>query len=285
MLVSFHFLQMSFASFWQFLIYEYIYGRHVRLTLSWIHKDCAVSFRVRLRHPKLLQTFLFSFLSSRPMDDDLLKQASAAQETIEPERIDRPSVHIPYPPIDLKQVEDTGETRQAERVDRPPATEEGLRPSKVYAPLSFPVIVLLMPAAVFGVLARLGLVALMTFEGESVFPLAYAQAMGCLIMGMGLRMKEPIGQLWVWTECPLELTRWSAHSYAPLYTALTTGQILYPILAFHQFISFSLSGFCGSLTTFSSWQLDVFNAWIDAGRHKRGGLRDVSIFLNKLEDR
>lgn len=129
------------------------------------------------------------------MDDDLLKQASAAQETIEPERIDRPSVHIPYPPIDLKQVEDTGETRQAERVDRPPATEEGLRPSKVYAPLSFPVIVLLMPAAVFGVLARLGLVALMTFEGESVFPLAYAQAMGCLIMGMGLRMKEPIGQL------------------------------------------------------------------------------------------
>ncbi|KAF9567338.1 hypothetical protein CPC08DRAFT_681139 [Agrocybe pediades] len=145
-------------------------------------------------------------------------------------------------PVDLleqaRAAADEEETHEAERVDRPPAADEGIRSYKTYAPLSFPVVVLLMPAAVFGVLARLGLVSLMTFDGDSVFPLAYAQAMGCLIMGVGLRLKEPIGQF-----------------YAPLYTALTTG-------------------FCGSLTTFSSWQLDVFNAWINAGRHKRGGLRD-----------
>ncbi|KAF8812500.1 hypothetical protein BYT27DRAFT_7182945 [Phlegmacium glaucopus] len=129
-------------------------------------------------------------------------------------------------------------TLQANRVDALPTTEERIPLSKTYEPLSFPVIALLMPAAVFGVLARLGLVALMTYNGESVFPLAYVQALGCLIMGFCLRLKEPLGQF-----------------YAPLYTALTTG-------------------FCGSLTTFSSWQLDVFNAWINAGRFKRGGLRD-----------
>lgn len=30
------------------------------------------------------------------------------------------------------------------------------------------------------------------------------------------------------------------------------------------------------MTTFSSWQLDIFNAWINAGQSNRGGLRDVS---------
>lgn len=70
-------------------------------------------------------------------------------------------------------------------------------PRALYKPLSFPVIALLMPTAVFGVLARLGLVALMTYNGESVFPLAYVQALGCLIMGFCLRLKEPLDQLYV----------------------------------------------------------------------------------------
>lgn len=69
--------------------------------------------------------------------------------------------------------------------------------SEAYAPISFPVIVLLMPASVFGVLARLGLVALMNYDGHAVFPLAYAQAVGCLVMGFGLGLKEPIGQMYV----------------------------------------------------------------------------------------
>ncbi|CAA7259822.1 unnamed protein product [Cyclocybe aegerita] len=129
-------------------------------------------------------------------------------------------------------------TRRAESIDIPPGAEEGIRPSKIYKSLSFPIIAVLMPASVFGVLARLGINALMDFNGSSVFSLVYAQAVGCLFMGFGLRLKEPIGQF-----------------YAPLYTAITTG-------------------FCGSLTTFSSWQLDVFNAWINAGQFDRGGLQD-----------
>ena len=100
---------------------------------------------------------------------------------------------------EARAIEDQDEAQQAERLERPPSREEGIRPSKIYQPLSFPVLVLLMPASVFGVLARLGIVALMTYGGDSVFPLAYAQALGCLIMGFALRLKEPIGQLYVFT--------------------------------------------------------------------------------------
>lgn len=92
---------------------------------------------------------------------------------------------------------DANATLQAETVERLPGREEGIPPSKSYGPLSFPVVVLLMPASVFGVLARLGLVALMSYDDHSVFPLAYAQAVGCLVMGFALELKEPMGQLYV----------------------------------------------------------------------------------------
>jgi fluoride exporter len=50
-----------------------------------------------------------------------------------------------------------------------------------------------MPASVFGVLARLGLQALGSYDGRSIFPLAYPQAVGCLIMGIVLPLKDTIG--------------------------------------------------------------------------------------------
>ena len=80
-------------------------------------------------------------------------------------------------------------------IDRPPSEEEELPPSKIYKPLSFPVIALLMPASIFGVLARLGLQAITTYDGKEIFPLAWVQGIGCLIMGFALGLKEPIGQL------------------------------------------------------------------------------------------
>ncbi|KAA1466323.1 hypothetical protein DENSPDRAFT_790869 [Dentipellis sp. KUC8613] len=130
-------------------------------------------------------------------------------------------------------------------IDRPPS-EESLPPLKVYHPFSPAVLALLMPASVFGVLVRLGLQALVTYDGRSIFPLAWVQAIGCLFMGLALPLKEQLGNF-----------------YGPLYTAITTG-------------------FCGSLTTFSGWQLDVFNSWINEGEFHRDWLRDVIDGFTKL---
>lgn len=80
-------------------------------------------------------------------------------------------------------------------IDRPPDELEGLPPAKIYRPSSVHVLALLMPASIFGVLARLGLQALVTYDGQSVFPLAYVQATGCFIMGVSLGMKAPFGNL------------------------------------------------------------------------------------------
>ena len=66
------------------------------------------------------------------------------------------------------------------------------RAEKTYHPFSLAVIAPLMPASVFGLLARLGLDALSTYDGRSIFPLAYPQALGCLIMGVFLSLKDPI---------------------------------------------------------------------------------------------
>ena len=80
-------------------------------------------------------------------------------------------------------------------IDRPPTVlgSPTQGSPRVYHPFSPAVIALLMPASVFGVLARLGLQALATYDGKSIFPLAYPQAVGCLIMGIAIPLKDTIG--------------------------------------------------------------------------------------------
>lgn len=80
-------------------------------------------------------------------------------------------------------------------IDRPPDAADDLPPAKIYGPYSVHVLALLMPASILGVLARVGLQALVTYDGESIFPLAYIQATGCFIMGVALGMKAPFGNL------------------------------------------------------------------------------------------
>lgn len=80
-------------------------------------------------------------------------------------------------------------------IDRPPDEEEYLPPTKIYRPYSIHVLALLMPASVFGVLARLGLQALVTYNGQSIFALAYVQAFGCFVMGIALGTKASFGNL------------------------------------------------------------------------------------------
>ncbi|KAJ7283585.1 CrcB-like protein-domain-containing protein [Mycena rebaudengoi] len=102
-----------------------------------------------------------------------------------------------------------------------------------------------MPFSILGVLGRLGLQALATYSGQNIFSLAYVQALGCLIMGFCLALKEPFSRY-----------------YPPAYIALTTG-------------------FCGSLTTFSGWQLDIFKSWVNADSAHRSPLRDTVDGLGK----
>ncbi|KAF6762303.1 CrcB-like protein-domain-containing protein [Ephemerocybe angulata] len=144
------------------------------------------------------------------------------------------------------EVVDAEETHRAETIDRPPDEDQDIRKSKVYKPYDLAVVLILAPASILGVLGRLGTSSLTTYDGSSVFALAYVQGIGCLVMGFGLSLKEPLGRY-----------------YGPFYTAITTG-------------------FCGSFTTFSGWQLDIFNSWINASDYRRGGLRDVSFPIPPL---
>ena len=99
------------------------------------------------------------------------------------------------------------DARSLVSADRPPSDVERLPPAKVYHPFSPHVIALLMPASIFGALARVGLLALTTYDGRAIFPLAWVQAAGCMIMGFALGMKEPIGQLYVTSpQCVPERT-------------------------------------------------------------------------------
>ncbi|PWN53157.1 hypothetical protein IE53DRAFT_384382 [Violaceomyces palustris] len=99
---------------------------------------------------------------------------------------------------------------------------------------------LLSFSAIWGTLAREGLVALNTYSGQSVAPVIWAQSVGCLIMG------------WAIGENRKYLESW----HPPTYIAITTG-------------------FCGSLTTFSTWILEVFRALGDQKHFGRGGLHNV----------
>ncbi|KAI7860389.1 CrcB-like protein-domain-containing protein [Circinella umbellata] len=90
--------------------------------------------------------------------------------------------------------------------------------------------------AILGTLIRIGLQRLQTYDGQPVFALVYAQWIGCFIMGMVVQQKDVLMQ-------------W----YLPIHVGLSTG-------------------LCGSITTFSSWQLDIFKAFsnYDAAAHYRG---------------
>jgi fluoride ion exporter CrcB/FEX len=83
----------------------------------------------------------------------------------------------------------------------------------------------LIPMSILGTLIRLGLNLLETYNGSPVFALAYPQFVGCLIMGIAVKKKDVLLKY-----------------YLPLQIALSTG-------------------LCGSITTFSSWQLGIFEAF------------------------
>lgn len=108
--------------------------------------------------------------------------------------------------------------------EAPASAQDNAPTQKLYGPYSIDVLALLASASVFGALLRIGLSALANYDGSNIFPLAYSQALGCFIMGFILSLKQPIGDLCVFVF--FDHTSLIRHSYAPLYTALTTGKSL-----------------------------------------------------------
>eukprot|EP01103_Thecamoeba_quadrilineata_P005579 TRINITY_DN15357_c0_g1_i1.p1 TRINITY_DN15357_c0_g1~~TRINITY_DN15357_c0_g1_i1.p1 ORF type:complete len:281 (+),score=8.19 TRINITY_DN15357_c0_g1_i1:80-922(+) len=85
---------------------------------------------------------------------------------------------------------------------------------------------LFIPASIIGTLTRLGLDALESYQGAPVFSLAYPQFIGCLIMGATIGCKKMV-----------------MRTHVSFYSTITTG-------------------LCGSITTFSSWQLAIFQSFL-----------------------
>lgn len=136
--------------------------------------------------------------------------------------------------------DDAAETEEAGQQIEPPQPMAVLSVSR-RAARHLATLSLLSFAAIWGTLARKGLSALNTYDGQSVTPLVWAQAVGCLIMGLAIGGTN---------QKAIE-TR-----YAPAYIMITTG-------------------FCGSVTTFSAWMLDVFRAFGDQMHYNRHGLHNV----------
>jgi fluoride exporter len=114
-------------------------------------------------------------------------------------------------------------------------------PSSIFERLlrHFAILGILIFSSIWGLLAREGLIALNTYSGQSIEPTIWAQAVGCLVMGWNVANKE-------------DLEKW----YPPAFIAIGTG-------------------FCGSLTTFSSWILHVFQAYGNQNHYDRHGLHNV----------
>lgn len=125
---------------------------------------------------------------------------------------DKNELHIPLPhrrPSSVAEAIDPESLEQQRLEDaeslasiqEPPTAEEAgegasIGPSpKVYSPFSLEVLVSLMGASVFGSLARLGILGLVTYDGRTIFPLAWVQAAGCLVMGFFLGIKDQTGAL------------------------------------------------------------------------------------------
>ena len=103
----------------------------------------------------------------------------------------------------------------------------------------------------WGVLARLGLTALNDYPGVVVPPLTWSQFVGCAVMGFLVR------------DASLFPKKSGSVKYDALYVGLTTG-------------------FCGSLTTFSSWMLAVYEDLANIAAYDRPTGYNVISILAQL---
>ncbi|CAG8641517.1 21571_t:CDS:2 [Gigaspora margarita] len=125
-------------------------------------------------------------------------------------------------------------------------------------------IAILIPFSIIGVLIRLGLIQLHTYQGAPVFALIYPQFVGCTIFGFCLARKwfimERLSVAHRSISKQVDINnRYILNSYLPLYVGLQTG-------------------LCGSITTFSSWMLLTFQDFENTPNYFRG-LADIGITI------
>lgn len=100
-----------------------------------------------------------------------------------------------------------------------------------------PIILNLTHGAIWGVLVRKGLIQLTTYNGSFLSGVIWANFTACVVMGLAVDGEE----LWMTL---LENKTYSSKSAIPLYTGITTG-------------------FCGTVSSFSTVILDTFNKSAD----------------------
>ncbi|KAG2186136.1 hypothetical protein INT43_002574, partial [Umbelopsis isabellina] len=142
----------------------------------------------------------------------------------------------------LAEVPDVTHSMPMDTTEEPKSESEGL---KLYENKSI-IFAALIPVSIIGMLIRVGLTLLETYAGAPVFALVYAQFIGCTIMGFVAKKKDFL-----------------LKKYLPLQIALSTG-------------------LCGSITTFSSWQLAVFQAFTNTSGDSRATGYNVLAGLSEI---
>ncbi|CEP06895.1 hypothetical protein [Parasitella parasitica] len=104
----------------------------------------------------------------------------------------------------------------------------------------------IIPFSIAGALIRIAIERLQDYTGAPVFALVYAQWIGCVIMGITNKNKSA-------------LISW----YQPLHPGITTG-------------------LCGSITTFSSWQLGIFKEFANYNQYQHTRGKNVLAALSEF---
>ncbi|KAJ2614058.1 hypothetical protein H4S08_001894 [Coemansia sp. RSA 1365] len=156
------------------------------------------------------------------------QRVSEQENRLEQEEV-RLERDVNEPEVTSIPVEQTPETVEEEYKEESPSVPP-LRPRPAFLYIG-PVFASLIVFSMIGVLVRVFLTRLFTYNGEPIYGLIWTQMVGCFIMGIATRTKGILMR------------------YSP---ALNVGVT---------------TGLCGSITTFSSWQLLVFVQFFNTARH------------------
>ncbi|KAJ2824606.1 hypothetical protein IWW50_003254 [Coemansia erecta] len=174
------------------------------------------------------------------------ESALKAQEHGDEERRER---DIAASEVTSVPVEQTPSTVEEEYHEEEEEEEPLRRPEPVFLFIE-PVVASLVLFSMLGVLVRIYLTRLFTYHGTPIYALIWTQMLGCLVMGVATRTKGVLLRL-----------------SPALNLGVTTG-------------------LCGSITTFSSWQLLVFTQFFNTARdghsHFRNFLGGMSVLVTTL---